>query len=68
MASLHDQILAFLEKNNNDGDLILSVLYGCKTPEDVTDELSARFILDCITEGFEVLADRAAQLYKEGKE
>lgn len=68
MVTLQDAIMSFLDKNNNDGDLILSVLYGCKTPEDVTDELSARFILDCITEGFEVLADRAAQLYKEGKE
>ena len=30
MASRRDQILAFLEKNENGCDLILGVLYGCK--------------------------------------
>ena len=68
MASLHDQILAFLEKNANDCDLILRILYGCKTPEDMTDEIAARFVMDCIEAGFEDLTDRAVQLYKEGKE
>lgn len=68
MATLHDQILAFLEKNENDCDLILGVLYGCKAPGDVTDEIADRFIMDCIEAGFEDLVDRAVQLYKEGKE
>ena len=66
--TLHDQILSFLEKNETDCDLILGVLYGCKVPGDVTDEVSERFIMDCITSGFEDLVDRAVQLYKEGKE
>lgn len=68
MSSLQDQILAFLEKNENDCDLILGVLYGCKVPGDVTDEISERFIMDCIEAGFEDLVDRAVQLFKEGKE
>ena len=68
MASLHDQIISFLEKNNNDGELILRVLYGCKNGGDVTDEIADRFIMDCIEAGFEDLVDRAIQLYKEGKE
>lgn len=68
MASLHDQILAFLEKNETDCDLILGVLYGCKNTGDVTDEIADRFIMDCIEAGFEDLVDRAVQLYKEGKE
>lgn len=68
MASLQDQIRSFLEKNNNDGELILRILYGCKTCEDVTDEVASRFIMDCITSGFEDLVDRAIQLYKEGSE
>ena len=66
--TLHDQILSFLEKNETDCDLILGVLYGCKVPGDVTDEVSERFMMDCITSGFEDLVDRAVQLYKEGKE
>lgn len=66
--TLHDQILSFLEKNETDCDLILGILYGCKVPSDVTDEVSERFIMDCITSGFEDLVDRAVQLYKEGKE
>lgn len=68
MSSLQDQILAFLEKNENDCDLILGVLYGCKAPGDVTDEISERFVMDCFTSGFEDLVDHAVQLYKEGKE
>lgn len=68
MASLYDQILAFLEKNENDCDLILGVLYGCKNGGDVTDEIADRLIMDIIEAGFEDLVDRAVQLYKEGKE
>ena len=68
MASRRDQILAFLEKNENGCDLILGVLYGCKNGGDVTDEIVDRFIMDCITAGFEDLVDRAVQLCKEGKE
>ncbi len=60
--------MSFLESNENDCDLILGVLYGCKAPGDVTDEISARFIMDCFTSGFEDLVDRAVQLFKEGKE
>ena len=66
--TLHDKILSFLEENETDCDLILGVLYGCKAPGDVTDEISERFIMDCMTAGFEDLVDRAVQLYKEGKE
>ena len=68
MATLQDAIMSFLEKNENDCDLILSVLYGCNAPDDVTDEISARFIMDCFTSGFEDLVDRAVQLYKKGEE
>lgn len=66
--TLDEQIIGFLEKNENDCDLILGVLYGCKVPGDVTDEISERFIMDIIEAGFEDLVDRAVQLYKEGKE
>lgn len=68
MASLHDQIMAFIKKNDTDCDLILRVLYGCKNGGDVTNEIVDRFIMDCIEAGFEDLVDRAVQLYKEGKE
>lgn len=66
MGDITEKIRAFLDKNSNDADLILRVLYGCKTSEDVTEELADRFLLDCIEAGFEDLVDRAVQLYKEG--
>ena len=63
---VNKEIHEFLDKNENDADLILHVLYGCKVADDVTDEVADKFLLDCFTSGFENLVDRAVQLYKEG--
>lgn len=70
-----DIVTDWMQGQSQSIGLILNVIYGVRSNDDITNEVAEAFLTDCLKEGMKNLEDRASQILEmdrlvngEGKE
>ena len=57
-----DIVTDWMQGQSQSIGLILSVIYGVRSNDDITNEVAETFLTDCLKEGMKNLEDRASQI------